>query len=159
MGLTLPEESKIVEAITPQVGAAITGDYVNLKHAHNCFILVHVAQGNAAQMAITVEQATTVAGGGTTAITKVVPIWANEDQATSDTLVRQTDAVSFTLSVATTQKLVIFQVDPQTLNIADGFDCITVKTAASHADNLTSALYILAPLRIAGATPPSAIID
>lgn len=153
--ISLPESYKIVEAITPQVGAAITGDYVSLKNANRAFVVVHVAQGNAATMAITIEKATDVAATGSTAITTVVPIWANEDCATSDTLVRQTDAVSFTTSAALKHKVVVFQIDPATLG---AYDCITVKTAASHADNLTSAIYLLDE-RYKQATPPTAITD
>lgn len=155
--LCLPENLKIIEAITPQVGAAITGDYVSLKNAHRAWIVVHIAQGNAAQVAITVEQASAVAGTGTTPITNVVPIWANEDCAASDKLVKQTSAVAFTTSVAVKHKMVVFQIDPASLSLADG-DCITVKTAASHADNLTSAMYYL-ETRYPQATPPAAITD
>ena len=99
-GLCLPENFKIVEALKPQAGAALTGDYVSLKNVLMAWVIVHVNQANAATMAITLEKATTVAAAGTTAITTVVPIWANEDCVTSDTLVRQTDAVGFTTSAA-----------------------------------------------------------
>lgn len=153
--ISLPQNFKIVEAITPQAGAAITGDYISLKTAHKAWVLVHVNQANAAQVAITIEKATDVAGTGSTAITSVVPIWANEDCAASDTLVEQTAAVGFTTSVATKHKLVIFEIDPALLG---DYDCITVKTAASNAANITSALYIIAP-RYQQDTPLSAIVD
>jgi len=154
-GLTLPENFKIVEALKPQAGAALTGDYVSLKNVLMAYVIVHVNQANAATMAITLEKATAVAGTGTTAITTVVPIWANEDCVASDTLVRQTDAVSFTTSAAVKDKMVIFQVDPATLG---AFDCLTVKTGASDAANITSAMYVLAE-RYQQATPPAAITD
>ena len=92
---------------------------------------------------------------GTTAITTVVPIWANEDCVTSDTLVAQTAAVGFTTSAAVKDKIVIFQVDPATLG---AFDCLTVKTGASNAANITSAMYVLAE-RYQQSTPPTAITD
>ena len=154
-GLCLPENFKIVEALKPQAGAALTGDYVSLKNVLMAWVIVHVNQANAATMAITLEKATDVAATGTTAITTVVPIWANEDCVTSDTLVRQTDAVGFTTSAAVKDKMVIFQVDPATLG---AFDCLTVKTAASDAANITSAPYVLAE-RYQQATPPTAITD
>ena len=152
----LPETTKIVEAITPQAGAAITGDYVSLKNVHMAYVIVHIAQAAVNTVAITIEQATNVAMAGTTAITVAVPIWANEDCATSDTLVRQTDAVSFTTSAAQKHKVIVFQVDPATL--AAGFDCIGVKTGASDGTNLTSAIYVLLE-RYQADQPPSAIID
>jgi len=154
---TLPEHCKIVEAISPQAGAAITGDYVCLKNVHKAWIIVHITQAQANTVAITIEQATNVAMGSSTAITVGVPIWANQDCVTSDLLVRETtDAVSFTTSAAVKHKVVVFEVDPATL--AAGFDCIGVKTGSSHADNITSAIYVLQE-RYAADQPPSAIID
>jgi len=156
--ICLPEVTKIVEAITPQAGAAITGDYVSLKNVHRAFVVVHVNQAEVNTMAISIEQATVVAGGDTKVITNVVPIWANEDCAASDALVRQTDAVNFTTSAAQKHKVVVFQIDPSILDLANGFDCITVKTGASNAGNLTSAMYYLCE-RYQQATPPAAITD
>jgi hypothetical protein len=155
--INLTQEMKIVEAITPQVGAAITGDYVSLKNVQMAWVIVHIAQGNAATVAITIEQASDVAGTGHVAITKVVPIWANLDCVASDTLVRATDAVSYTTDAGVKHKTIVFQIDPATLSLANG-DCITVLTAASHADNITSALYLL-ETRYPQATPPAAITD
>lgn len=155
---SMPQNFKIVEAIKPQAGAAITGDYVSLKNVHKATVVVHVNQANAATMAISIEQATVVAGTDTKVITVAVPIWANEDCVTSDTLVAQTAAVNFTTSAAVKQKIVVFEIDPATLDLANGFDCITVKTGASNAANITSAIYYLAE-RYQQATPPAAITD
>lgn len=155
--ITFPQECKIVEAIAPQAGGAITGDYVSLKHCGVAYVLVHIDQANAAAVAITIEKATAVAGTGTTAITTAVRIWANEDCATSDTLVAQTAAVSFTTSAAVKHKVVVFEIDLSALEAT--FDCITVKTAASDVANITSAMYLLFNQRYAKATPPAAITD
>jgi hypothetical protein len=155
----LPENFKIVEALAPATDAAgRTGDYVSLKGVNRAWIVFHVTQGNAATIAITVEQATAVAGTGHTAITKVVPIWANEDLAASDALVRQTDAISFTTSAAVKHKMVIFEIDPALLDVANGFDCLTVITGASNAANITQAVYILDTM-YKQTTPPTAITD
>jgi hypothetical protein len=156
---SMPECTKIVEAITPQAGAAITGDYVSLKNTGMAYVVVHVAQGAADVMAITIEQATTVSGAGTVAITNAVPIWSNLDCAASDTLVARTAAVSYSLDAGQKHKMVIFKIDPASLNVASGFDCICVKTAASNAANITSAMYYLAEQKYCQATPPSAILD
>jgi len=155
----IPECCKIVEAITPQAGGAITGDYVSLRDVEDCYVVVHIDQAAAAQVAITIEQAQDVAGTNSKAITNAVPIWANEDCATSDALVRQADAVSYTTSAAIKHKIVIFQVNPAHLDVNNGFDCITVKTAASDPTNITAAQYVLADLRYGGNTPPSDTVD
>lgn len=156
---TLPELYKIVEAMPNATDAAgRTGDYVSLKNANACFVFVDITQGNAATIALTIEQATAVAGTASKAITVAVPIWANLDTAATDTLVRRTDAVSYTTDAGVKNKQVIFQIDPATLDIANGFDCITVKTGASNAANITSATYFI-QTRYPQATPPAAITD
>jgi hypothetical protein len=154
-----PEKLIEVDAIRPQAGAAITGDYVSLKNVNMAYIVVTVYQDTADAVAITVEQATNVAGAGHKVITNVVPIWANQDCSTSDAMTRQTDAVNFTTSVAdNVTKKVIFQIDPALLDTAGGFDCITVLTAASNATNITEAHYLL-EMKYGEDVPPSVIID
>ena len=153
------EKIKEVDAIRPQAGAAITGDYISLKNVNKAWVVVTVYQDTTDVVAITIEQATAVANTGSKAITNVVPIWANQDCATSDTMVAQTAAVAFTTSAAdNVTKKVIFQIDPASLDTAGDFDCITVKTAASNASNITEAHYIL-DMKYAEDVPPSAIID
>ena len=154
--MNLIEKTQIVEAIAPQAGAAITGDYISLKNAGHVTVLVHVTQATADPVAITIEQATAVGGTGSKAITNAVPIYLVADAATSDVWVRQTDAVAYTTSATTKHKLVAFEIDAVSLDVAGGFDCITVKTAASHATNLTSAVYVLSDLRYG---PGTAIAD
>lgn len=157
---TLPESTKIVQALAPAADAAgRTGTYVSLKNAGRCFVVASITQGNAATVALTIEQATAVAGTSSKAITNVVPIWADLDTATSDALVRATDAVSYTTDAGLKNKVVVFQIDPRSLDVANGFDCIVVKTGASNAANITSAMYVMTDLGYAGDIPPSAIVD
>jgi hypothetical protein len=141
--INLPEGLKPIEAITPQAGAAITGYYISLKNAVRVYVVVHINQAAANTVGITLEQATSIAAGATTPITVSVPIWANEDCVASDRLVEQTAAVGFTTSAAQKHKMVVFEVDPATL--APTFDCLTVKTGASAAGNITSAMYYVVP--------------
>ena len=155
----MPECCKIVEAITPQAGGAITGDYISLKNCRVANVLVHIDQANATPVEITIEQAQDVSGTGSKAITAAVPIWANQDCEASDTLVRQSDDVGFTTSTDTKHKQVTLQIDPAYLDVNNGYDCITVKTAASDPANITSAQYFLCELRYGQAIPPSAIVD
>lgn len=157
---TLPEATKIVQALAPAADAAgRTGQYVSLKNAARCFVVVNITQGNAAPVPLTIEQATTVAGAGSKPITNVVPIWADLDTSVTDDLVRATNAVSYTTDAGVKNKVVVFQIDARSLDVANGFDCIVVKTGASNVANITSATYIMTDLRFAQATPPSAIVD
>ena len=153
----LTEEMKIVQALEPATDAAgRTADYVSLKNINMAWIVLHITQGNAATIAITVEKATAVAPTGSTAITEVVPIWVNADLAASDTLVKQTSAVAFTTDAGVKHKQVIFQIDPALLGPT--FDVITVKTGASDIANITSAQYYLVTA-YKQATPPTALTD
>jgi hypothetical protein len=154
----IPEGAFPIEAITPQAGAAITGDYISLKNAQRALVVVHINQAAADTVAITLEQATAVANTGSKAISTSVAIWANEDCAASDTMVAQTAAVGFTTSAAQKHKVIVFDVDPAGLE--EGFDCLTVKTGASNAGNITSAMYYVVPRYASKAsTQPSYITD
>ncbi|WP_028578461.1 hypothetical protein [Desulfomicrobium escambiense] len=155
--MNISEHVKIVEAIAPQVGAAITGDYISLKKAGHVTVLVHVAQGHADPVAISIEQATAVAGTGSKPLANAVPIYLVADAATSDAWVRQDDDVEYTTSATLKHKLVAFEIDASALDVAGGFDCVCVKTAASNALNVTSAVYLLSDLRYG--VGASAIVD
>ena len=156
----IPESLKIVEALAPATDAAgRTSDYVSLKNVQRAWILVHLDQGNAATVALTPEQATAVAGTGSKALTNNIPIWANQDCAASDALARQTDDVDFTTSAAVKRKLIILgPIQPASLDVAGGFDCLAILTGASDAANITSATFLL-EMRYAGVTTPSVIVD
>jgi hypothetical protein len=157
--INLPAEFKIINLLAPAADAAgRTGAWVSMKHAHKAWILCHINQGNAATILLTLQQATAVAGTGAKVLTNNVPIWVNQATATNDTLVLQTSAVNFTTSATTTLKQVIFEVDPATLDVAGGFDCLTVLTGASNAANITAATAIL-QVRYLQGTPPSSVLD
>jgi hypothetical protein len=153
-------DGKLVEAMTPATDAAgRTGDWINVKNYALVYVIAHITQGNAATIVLSINQATAVAGTGSKVITNTVPIWSNLDTAASDTLVARTAAVNYTTDAGVKNKTVIFQVDPSSLDLAGGFDCIALITGASNVANLTQAHYLLVGPRYGGATPPSAIID
>jgi hypothetical protein len=73
-------------------------------------------------------------------------------------LVKQTAAASFTTSAAVKRKIVIFEIDPAALDVANGFDCVRAVTGASNAANITSALIVMES-RYQGATTADAMVD
>jgi len=159
MKLTLPQDMKMVVAAAPQTtNAAVTGDYISLKNCSGrMWVLLSFTQAVAHATAITLEQATDVAGTGSTAITNAVPIWSNVDVAAGDTMTQRTAAVSYTLPATTKNMLVCFQVDAGTLD--EGYDCITVKTAASsQASDFVSAVYLI-DNKYGGDSAPTFITD
>jgi hypothetical protein len=156
---TLPEEAKIVNLLAPAADAAgRTSAYVSLKNAHKAYIVVHLTQGNAATVLLSLLQATAVAGTGSKA-GPTSRVWADLDTAASDALVRQTDAATYTTDAGVKLKVVVIEVDPAALDSANGFDCVGISTGASNAANITAAVAYLTPMRYPAATPPSAVVD
>lgn len=160
MKITMPQQMKIVEGLAPAADAAgRSGAVVSLKNCGKCYIVAHITQGNAATIALTPKQSSAVAGTGKKVLANVVPIWADLDTATSDTLARATDAVNYTTDAAVKNKVVIFEINPAQLDTANNFDCISLDTGASNAANITQVLYYLTDLRYAQTTPPTATAD
>lgn len=156
---TLPEEAKIVGALKPAADAAgRNGAWVSAKNAHKVYIVVHLDQGNAATVALTIQQASDVAGTGAKAITGNCRIWVNQDLSVNDTLVRQADGITFVTSAAVKEKQVVIEIDPATLDLANGFAYVRVITGASNAANITEAQYYLTPVRYPGNPPVSAVV-
>lgn len=157
---SLTENMKVVNLLAPAADAGgRTGAYVSLKNAIKAWIVVHMAQGNAATVQLDPLQATAVAGTGSKPLTNAARIWSNLDTAASDTLVARTAAVNYTTDAGVKLKQVIFEIDPAAcMDIAGEFDCIGVSTGASNAANITEAqIFILE--KYAQATPPSAVAD
>lgn len=153
-----PNTYKIVDGAPPAADAAgRTSDYVSLKNCKRAFIVCHINQGNAATVLLTPNQASAVAGTGKKVI-PAVPIWANLDTVASDTLARATDAANYTTDAGVKQKVVVFQVDADKLDMANGFDCISIDTGASNAANITAVMFYL-ETRYAQDNPPAAITN
>lgn len=145
--INLPVEFAPCNCLPPAADAAgRTGDYVSLKNAVKAWVVAYIDQGNAATIALTVQQASAVAGTGVKDINAVARIWSSEDLVTTNVLTRQTDGKTFTTSAAVKAKCVVFEIDPaQALDLAGGFDCITLTTGASNAANITSAVVYVQP--------------
>ena len=137
-------------AIAPatQAGGS-TGKWLSMKNILKILIEVVVAQGAANTVAITIEQAINVNGDSNTAITEVVPIFSNLDTGTSDTLVKRTRAVNYTTDAGTNNKIVVFEIAADKLDV-NTYDCINVNLGASSGSNIASATY-WCELRYSGA--------
>jgi hypothetical protein len=143
--LQVPEGLFVVEGLPPTVGAAapLVADYISLKNAQMCWVVVHYHQGDADNQTFTMYRSLLVASGAAVLV-NTVPIWSNLDCETSNTLVRRTDAINYAGGTGTTHKIVIFQIDPA--NLGGSYDCITVGTAGNvAATSYMSVLYLLQP--------------
>jgi len=112
-------------------------------------VVVHYRGGDTSQV-LTVHEGATAAG--TTAITTGAefPIWVATSALTDATLVRQTDAVTFTIDTATYTgtELVVFYIDGSILT--NGYRYIQLGASGGNASSITTVLYIPKGLRFQG---------
>jgi len=155
--ISLPTKFKLVTAFAPKTtNAALTSVPVTLKNAIKAWLILNFTQAVGFASTPTLKQATDIAIG-TNAAGPVSRIWSNLDVATTDTLVERTAAASYALSTATTNMLVVFEIDPASLT--DGYDVVycTIATSSQATDFVAGEWVI--QTNFAQATPPSAILD
>lgn len=153
---SFPYKLPPVSLLPPAADAAgRTSAFRNLRNATKAWMLCRVNQGNAAQVSLTLQQAQDVSGTGAKALSANVPIWLNDATATTDQLVAQAAAASFTPDATLADKMVIFEILPEAcMDIANGYRTLAVVTGASNAANITEATLILLT-DYAGQNPPS----
>jgi len=157
--LNLVEQFKIVDASAGCVtsNGGVTCDYVTLKGVKRAWIVAQFTQAVGHATVVQPQMATAVAPTGAVSITAVQRIWANEATATTDTLVRQTDAVLYTLTADVTKKQVIIEIDPASFGPTyDVLGC-TISNSG-QATNFVAVQYFL-EMGYSQATPPTAITD
>jgi hypothetical protein len=153
-----PESATPITLLPPAADAAgRTGPYRSLKNAKKAYAVVQINQGNAATVALSFEQATAVAGTAAKAFDAVKRIWATENDGTA-ALARQANAAGYTTTAAQNPKVVVFEIDPTQLDVANGFDCIAITTGASNAANITAAVLFI-DNKYAEAEPPTAFTN
>jgi len=157
---TLVEKYKVVQAVEPKTtNATITGDYVSLKNVITATVIVNLTQAVGHATEISLYQAKDVSGTESKPLTNSVPVWANEDVSSGDSLIRKSDGVTYTLANTAKNKQVVFHIDPAKLDINDGFTCLNVRIGAStQATNFAAAEYIL-DSKYAGDIPSSVVVD
>lgn len=164
--------ARLDEQVTPVVGAIgllLTStlgdtDYVSMKGYARCQIIIAIADGTTVTgTAVTLKQATTVAGGGSEKELAFTRMLANTDLSASKNLT-ETAVTSSTFTTQTTNSkdsLYVIDVAASDLDQANGYDCIRVDCTGHAATNPRGAivLYSLYGKRYSGATPEQAIAD
>jgi hypothetical protein len=144
---SFPENCKIVQAVAPAVGAGlvITSDYISLKDAHKCWIVIHYYEAhNGAAVVYQPMKATAVLPSDATAITTAVKIWSNVTADTTDLLVERTAAVLYTGGAVTLKAhIIIFEIDP--VDLGATYDCIGFTASTPAAGDYISALFVIQP--------------
>lgn len=156
----LLEKKKILWAAEPKnyTGAAMAAKWVSLKNYQWMTIIIQTGAWAAGTAAVTLSQATAVAGTGSKALAFSIPFQWN-DEATSGTLVK-TAVVSDTFTIGTANKIYVIEVNPASLDVAGGFDCVTLAIASPGVNaDFYGVQYILGSARYAADTPPSALVD
>ena len=159
-GTRTVDKLKIVPALTATTPAASTPTLVSMKgYGHLTAIISVKNAAGVTGSAITLAQSKTVAGANSKAL-GLDYMFASTDIANSVALTNTavTSNTFTTQTVNSKDSLYIIEVDADSLDVANGFDCIAVSTGASNAANLTSAMLFLEP-RYPGPTQPSFIAD
>lgn len=155
------EQAKIVEGLFAIVPSTSTPDYVSLKGYGKCTIIISVKNATTVTgSAITIKQATAVAGTSEKAVT-FTRAWQNIDTAAADTLTEfAVTSSTFTTDNTNSKNLMyVMEVRSDDLDVAGGFDCVRAGTGNSTAATV-HVTYILWPPRYSGlGAKPSAIID
>lgn len=156
----LVEQAKIVTGLAAVVPSSTTPDYVSLKGYERMTIIVSVKNATTVTgSAITVKQASAVAGTGE----KAVPLtraYRNLDAAAGDALSEFAVASDTFTTDATNSKdlLYVIEVDVSMLDVKNDFDCVRLGTGNAVAATI-AAIYILWPGKYQKLASPSAIVD
>jgi hypothetical protein len=138
------EDVMIVECIEPLdiTGSAKDGNYVSLKNAGHVTIVINTGAWAGGTSAVTINQATAVAGTSEKALGFSV-MYTNDGAATASALT-STTVGSNTFNLDTANSMYVIEIPADTLDADNDFDCIQLALASpgSNAD-LVSATYVL----------------
>jgi hypothetical protein len=157
-----PETFPMIQAHEPNTADAIlkTCTPINLKNCNGVLIIVMQLYAADTDLTITVDEGATAAEAtaGTYPLTTGAefPIWLNTDTATSDALVRQTDAVTVTINTGAHKNQIAALYVPTSVLTAGRY-WIIPECSAGNIANYASILYILDGERYQQETPPTAI--
>lgn len=139
-------------------GAAVTGDYYCLKYYNHITFIIQQGAWAGGTPAVTLKQATAVAGTGEKALSFLY-YWSQV--ALTGTGYTRTAVTSDTFNLtATANTTTILEVEASDLDLANGFDCVRVgiATPGSNAD-LIAVFAILSQPRYEQFSPMDAKVD
>ena len=145
------EQVKFVTGLAPILPSSSTPDYVSLKLYERATVVILVDNATTVTgSAITLKQATAVAGTGEKALA-FTRMWANIDTAAGDLLTETTvTSNTFTTDSTNAKNLIyVIELEASDLDVDNSFDCFRVGTGDATAA-IVSVLYILWPKRYAG---------
>lgn len=140
----LSEQVKFVEGLLGVVPSTSTPDYVSLKNFERIAIIIMVKNATTVTgSAITLKQATSVAGGSEKALS-FSRAFRNLDTAAADALAEfAVTSDTFTTNNTNSKNLMyVIEVKAEDLDVNNGFDCIRAGTGDATAATVT-VLYAL----------------
>jgi hypothetical protein len=152
------QKQKYIRASSPKnyTGAAMADKYVSLKNYKRLTILIHTGAWAGGTAAVTLKQATTIAGAGA----KALSFTKQYNDVVADGALVETAVAGDTFNLGTADKLYVIEVDAESLDQANNFDCVSLAVASPGANaDLYSVEYILSGARYEQATPPDALVD
>jgi hypothetical protein len=159
-GLRLATKGQVVAVIPPAnySGAASTDIYISQKNTSHVTYILKTGAWAGGTAAVTLLQATDVAGTGSKALA-FDTVYTNAANTASDLLVK-TAVASNTFNLTAANAIYLIEVDTSSLDVTNSFDCLAlhVATPGSNADYY-DAVAVLFPLRYSGNTPPSALTN
>lgn len=154
------ENNKVLGAAEPKnfTGAAFAGVWVSLKNYGKLVVVIHTGAWAGGTAAVTLEQATAVAGTGNKALafTKMYTGTVASGALTA------TDVAGDTFNLAAANSMYVIEIDAESLdrNAATPFDCVTVKVATPGVNaDFYNIDYVLTEPRYSREVPPTAILD
>ncbi len=151
------EKQRLFSAIPPTGALASTGTVISLKNIQKAYAVVYVTNTSSHTIIATPYQQTGVASTDAKVFANTLNIWTSS----SDGVLRKSSAATtFTFAVTTTpdQKMAIFEIDMGQMDLANGFDCLSIQVTASSSLATYAALYA-ADMRYGQAVTPSVIIN
>lgn len=147
-------ECNILAQLAPMSvgGAVVNGINISMKNVQRALIYCFVQKGAVAtQVTWTLAQSSgnagSAAGTGEKALTNNVPIYISDSFAGSNLLTETTAAKAYqNAATQSVTQVVCFDVVPELcMDLASGFDCITVNATDPTADNYACAFALLYP--------------
>lgn len=158
--MLLVEQVGIETAAVPKdiTGAVTNGQYVSLKNYNHLSIIIKQGAWAGGTPAVTLTQATAIAGTGA----KAAPIpyqWQKAGLAASQFV--RTAVVSDTFNLpATANTITVLEIDAEQLDSSNDFDCVRVSIASPGANaDLLDITYVLSEPRFKQAAALDAKID
>ncbi len=144
----------------PVTPSTTTPDYVSLKNARHVTAVISVLNGSTVTgSAITLKQATAVAGTGEKALA-FDTVWANTDCGAADGYAK-TSVSSNTFTTGNTNSkalLYVIEIPAESLDTNNSFDCVRVGTGDA-ANTTLSVMYYVQPRELNSVGTPTVITD